>query len=109
MIKIAIRHAAQINACDETLRQGVNSNGKSEPTEGIGRSRLGRCDLRHTLGVDFGLACTTAEESRRQKSTRFPSLRKLDRGSHGLASRFSAIERRQSRGSGVWRFGGPRG
>ena len=56
MIKIAIRHAAQINACDETLRQGGNSNGKSEPTEGTGRSRLGRCDMRHTLGVSFGLA-----------------------------------------------------
>ena len=80
MVKIAIRHAAQINACDETVRQGGNSNGKSEPTEGTGRSQLGRCDPRHTLGVDFGLACTTAKESRRQKSTRFPSPRKLDRG-----------------------------
>ena len=31
--------------------------------------------------MDFGLASTTAKESRRQNSTRYPSPRKLDRGS----------------------------
>ena len=39
MIQIAIR-TAQINACDETLRQGGDSNGKSEPTEGPGSLSL---------------------------------------------------------------------